>query len=163
MIDQAKAAAEELSMKFIGPRNGYPGPPPLPFYPPMCRFSGLLDYDGKQVTYEEYLQSYQERKAGDLVRRRREQDDAEERRHMDTVVNLGESVLAHQRENERHEIEVEEIRERRGKCHEPEGGDVGTVVVKSTKEIVDKLKKDAAAALDAIRRDQDDDEGDLDR
>ena len=31
MIDQAKAAADELSMKFIGPRNGYSGPPPIPF------------------------------------------------------------------------------------------------------------------------------------
>jgi len=73
MTDQAKAAAEELSMKFIGPRNGNPGPPPPPFYPPRCRWGGLLDHDGRQVTYEEYLQGYLERKARDLIRRRRQE------------------------------------------------------------------------------------------
>jgi hypothetical protein len=113
MVDQAKAAADELSMKFIGPRNGHPGPPPLPFYPPKCSWSGLLDHDGRRVTYEEYIQDYLERKAEDLIRRRREQDDAEEGLHMDTAANLGDSVLEHLMENERHEDEAERIRERR--------------------------------------------------
>jgi hypothetical protein len=33
MMDQARAAAEELNRVFIGPRNGYPRAPHVPFYP----------------------------------------------------------------------------------------------------------------------------------
>jgi hypothetical protein len=73
----------------------------------------LRDYDGNSVTYEEYIQDYLERKAADLIRRRREQDDAEEGLHMVNVANLGDSVLEHQMEDERHEGEAERIRERR--------------------------------------------------
>ena len=79
----------------------------------MGSWDGLRDYDGNSVTYEEYIQDYLEGKAADLIRRRREQDDAEEELHLVNVANLGGSVLEHQMENERHEDEAERIRERR--------------------------------------------------
>jgi hypothetical protein len=109
MADQAEAAAEALNGRFIGPRLGKPAQPPLPYHPPMCRWSGLLYYNGKQVSYEEYMQDYQESLARDITYHRRVQDNDEERLHRDTVANLGSPLRAHLEENERHENEVEEI------------------------------------------------------
>ena len=41
------------------------------------------------MTYEEYMQDYRERKAEDLIRRRRVQDGREEELHQDAMINLG--------------------------------------------------------------------------
>ena len=120
MADQAEAAAEALSGRFIGPRLGQPAAPPVPFYPPMNPWSGLLHFRGEHISFEEYMQGYREDLERDIARRRRDQDNHEERLHRDTVVNLGGLVQEYLEENERRENEVEEIEERRERREQDE-------------------------------------------
>jgi cell division septum initiation protein DivIVA len=154
MADQAEAAAEALNGRFIGPRLGKHAPPPLPFYPPMCPWSGLLHYRGKQVSYEEYMQSYQESLASDIEHRRRAQDNYEERLHRDTAVNLGGLVQEHLEENERHENEVEEIEERRERRRKLEERDAAAARGVSMQDYDDDTED---------KQEHDDDTGDMDR
>ena len=88
MVDQAETAAEALSGRFIGPRLGQPAAPPVPFYPPMNPWSGLLHFRGEHVSFEEYMQGYREDLERDIAHRRRDQDNDEERLHRDTEINL---------------------------------------------------------------------------
>jgi hypothetical protein len=158
MMDQAQAAAEDLGRTFIGPRRGYPRAPPVPFYPPRCHWDGLRDHNGRQMTYGEYLLDYRERKAEDLIRRRRVQDDREEELHQDVMINLdrglGEGATEeYLGEIERHNDEVEEIEERRGGGRRlgrgnnailPNGAAQGPrEVVRTTRDIVGDLRRAA--------------------
>jgi len=164
MMDQAQAAAEELSRTFIGPRNGYPRAPPVPFYPHRGRWDGLSDHYGRQVTYEEYMQDYRKRKAEDLIRRRRVQDGREEELHQDVMINLdgglGEGATEeYLGEIERHEDEVEEIEERRERRRRLGGGNNAILpngavqgpreVVRTTRDIVAELRH-AATVREAL-------------
>ena len=171
MMDQAQAAAEDLGRTFIGPRNGYPRAPPVPFYPHRGHWDGLSDHLGRQVTYEEYMQDYRERKAEDLIRRRRVQDGREGELHQDAMINLGGTLEEYMEEIERHENEVEEIEERRRRDQGLEGGGEGAaafpngdaqgeeVVARTAREIVSELARNAAAAREAFMGGNDDNEG----
>ena len=171
MMDQAQTAAEELNRVFIGPRNGHPQAPPVPFYPYRGRWDGLNDHLGRQVTYEEYMQDYRQRQAEDLIRRRRVQDGREGELHQDAMINLGGTIEEYLEEIERHENEVEEIEERRRRDQGLEGGGEGAaafpngdaqgeeVVVRTAREIVSELARNAAAAREAFMGDYDDNEG----
>ena len=184
MMDQAQAAYEGLSRIFIGPRLGRPAPPPPPYCPYRGHWDGFSNHCGRQVTYEEYMQDYRERKAEDLIRRRRVQDGREEELHQDVMINLGGILEEYIEEIERHENEVEEIEERRGRHQGLEGGSAAAlpsgavqgpkVAVKTAKEIVAELRhaatvrealivaelRHAAAVREALVEDDDDDEGD---
>ena len=170
MMDQAQAAYEGLSRIFIGPRLGRPAPPPPPYCPYRGRWDGLSNHCGKQVTYEEYMKDYRERYAEDLVLRRRVRDGREEELHQDAMINLGGTIEEYLGEIERHENEVEEIEERRGRHQGLEGGSAAAppsgavqgpkVAVKTAKEIVAELKRHAAAVREAFMEDDDDDERD---
>jgi hypothetical protein len=124
------------------------------------------------VTYEEYMQDYRQRKAEDLIRRRRVQDGREGELHQDAMINLGGTLEEYIEEIERHENEVEEIEERRRRDQGLEGGGEGAaafpngdaqgeeVVARTAREIVSELARNAAAAREAFMRDYDDDERD---
>jgi hypothetical protein len=175
MMDQAHAAAEELSRVFIGPRNGYPRAPPVPFYQPRYHWDGLRDHLGRRVTYEEYMQDYRERRAEDLIRRRRAVDGREGEMHQDTMINQEHTIVEYLDEIERHENEVGEIEERRRRDRRLGGGDVGEggenaaalpngivqgeeAVVRTAREIVSELARNAAAAREIFMGDPDNDE-----
>ena len=64
MAEQARAAAKELSERYIGPRLGRAAPPPPPHCPPMSHGGystpgELRSGNGKVVTYEDYMREYQ--------------------------------------------------------------------------------------------------------
>ena len=66
MVEQAEAAAKELSARFIGPRVGRAAPPPPPHCPPLTRggydaytLGELRSTNDALVTYENYLREYQ--------------------------------------------------------------------------------------------------------
>ena len=118
MVEQAEAAAKELSARFIGPRLGVVAPPPPPYVPPMSRggFSTLGELRSANdvlVRYETYLQEYRERLAEDTERRRRMRDDNEEGVHEREMINVGDSILALLEECDRHADEMHEIASRR--------------------------------------------------
>ena len=86
MVEQAEAAAEELSRRFIGPRLGIAAPPPPPPPPPISRegdgaYGGYPSADGRELTYAEYLEDHQRRLVAEVAHRRRVRESVEDETH----------------------------------------------------------------------------------